>query len=100
MNVMEEAVAGVDVVMGVVGFEMLIFEIVMDMASGGDVGGRVIVLHVVGGEFRAGVADDHVAIGDVEVALAALRTARGEFGEFAFGTGEMDLLGLRPGWRA
>jgi len=99
MNVMEEAVAGVDVVMGVVGFEMLIFKIVMDMPGGGGVGGRVIVFNVVGGKFRAGVADDHVAIGDVQVALAALRTARGEFGEFALGAGKVDLLGSRAGRR-
>jgi len=91
-DAMEEAVAGVDVVVGVVGFEMLIFEIVTDMAGGGDVGGGVVVFDMVGGEFGAGIADDHVAIGNVEVALAALRTAGGEFGEFAFSAGKMDLL--------
>jgi hypothetical protein len=89
--------AGVDVVVDVVDIKMLIFKVVVDVTDGGDIGGGVVVLDVVGGEPRAAVANDDVAIGDVQVALAALRTAGGEFGEFAFGSRKMQLLGAGGG---
>jgi len=92
---MEKAVAGADVVMGIVRVDVLIFEVIVNVAGGDDVGGGVVVLDVVGGEAGVAVGDDDVAVGDVEVALAALRTAGGNFRELALGAGEVRLL--RPG---
>ena len=94
VGVVEKAVAGVDVVVGVIGVEVLIFEVVVNVAGSDDVGGGVVVLDVVGGEAGLAVDDDDVAIGDVEVALAALRTAGGDFRELPLGAGKMrGLLG-------
>jgi len=78
---------------------VLIFEIVVNVPGGGDVGGSVVVFDVVGG--KAGVAVDHddVAVGDIEVALAALWTAGGDFGKLAFAAGQVCLLRTSSSWR-
>lgn len=95
MHVMEETVAGADVVMRVVSIEMLIFEVVFHVAGGDDLGSRVIVLNVVGGKTGVAIDDHDVVVREVQVALAALRTAGRDFGELAFGVGEVGLL-----WRS
>jgi len=51
------------------------------------IGGRVVIFDMVRGEAGVAVEDDDVAVGDVQVALAALRAAGGDFCQLALGAG-------------
>jgi hypothetical protein len=79
---------------GFIGFEMLVFEIVLDVAAGKSFGGLVVVFDMIGAETLAGVMNVDVIVGDEEIALPALRAFGGKLGDTAFGRGRMDLLGL------
>ncbi len=70
----EGAAAGADVVMGFVGFDVLIFVVVDDVAAREGFVGLVVVLHVVGAEALISVMNVDGAIGGGDVALAGLRT--------------------------
>src|SRR5882672_7381990 len=93
-DVGEGATAGAHVVMGFIGFEMLIFEVVLDVAAGESFRSLVVVLDVIGTQALAGVMDINVIVSDEEIALAALRAFGGKLGNTAFGRGWTDLLGL------
>jgi hypothetical protein len=91
-DVQESAATRADVVVGVVGFEMLILEVVLDMAASQSFGGLVVVFDVIGAQTLAGVADVDIIVCDEEIAFAALGSIRGKLGDTAFGGGRMDLL--------
>jgi hypothetical protein len=93
-DVREGATAGAHVVMGFIGFEMLIFEVVLDVAAGESFRGLVVVFDVIGAQALAGVMDINVIVGDEQIALPALWALGGKLGDAAFGRGRTDLLGL------
>src|SRR5882762_4178882 len=80
--------------MGFIGFEMLIFEVVLDVAAGESFRGLVVVFDVIGTQALASVMDINVIVSDEEIALAALRAFGGKLGDAAFGCGWTDLLGV------
>jgi hypothetical protein len=93
-DVGEGATAGAHVVMGFIGFEMLIFEVVLDVAAGESFRGLVVVFDVIGAQALAGVMDINVIVGDEQIALPALRALGGKLGDTALSRGGTDLLGL------
>jgi len=76
---------------------MLIIEIVLDVAAGEGFGGLVVVFDVIGAQALVGVMDIDIVVGDEEIALAALGTFGGKFGDAAFGLGRAALLGHGTG---
>src|SRR5258705_11946575 len=80
--------------MGFIGFEMLIFEVVLDVAAGESFRGLVVVFDVIGTQALAGVMDINVIVGDEQIALPALRALGGKLGDTAFGGGGTDLFGV------
>ena len=80
--------------MGFIGFEMLIFEVVLDVAAGESFRGLVVVFDVIGTQALASVMDINVIVSDEEIALAALRALGGKLGDTALGRGWTDLLGV------
>jgi len=91
-NVAKRAAAGADVVMGFLGFEVLIFEVVSHVAARESFRGLIVVLDVISAQALAGVVDIDVVVGDKEIALAALRAVRRKLGDAALGSGPADLL--------
>jgi len=82
--------------MDFVGFEMLIFVIVNNVAAGDGFGSFVVVLDVIGLQARVAIVQIDVAIGDIEVALALLLLG-GEVRDAAFGGRQANLLGVERG---
>ena len=74
-NVGEGAAAGADVVVGFVGFEVLIFVVENNVAARDGFVGLVVVLDVVGAEALIAVVNVNGAVGGGDVALARLRAA-------------------------
>ena len=93
-HVGEGAAAGADVVVGFVGFDVLIFIVEDDVAARDGFVGLVVVFDVVGAEALIAVVNVDGAFGGGDVALAGLRADRGEVGDAAFG-GLTDFLGAR-----
>ncbi len=62
--------------MGFVGFEMLILEVVLDMAASQRLGSLVVVFDVIGAQTLAGVTDVDIIVCDEEIAFAALGSIR------------------------
>jgi len=80
--------------MGLLGFQVLIFEVILDMTAREGLGGLVVVFDVVGAQALAGVMNIDVIVGDEEIALPALRTLGGKLGDTALGCGGAGLLGF------
>src|SRR6266436_975322 len=95
VDVAEEAAAGADVVMGFVAIEMLIFVIELHMAASNGLRRLVVVFDVVGAQAQSSIADVYVAVRDVEVALAALRSGGRKLGDAALAGGQANLLWTR-----
>ncbi len=72
-DVGEGATAGAHVVVGFIGLEVLILEVVLDVAARESFRGLVVVFDVVGAQALAGVMNIDVVVGDEEIALPALR---------------------------
>ena len=70
---MKEAVAGADVVMGFIGFEVLVAVIELNVAGSGAFVGLPVVFDVVGAKTGVRVVNVHVAVSGRDVAFAALR---------------------------
>jgi hypothetical protein len=71
---------------------MLVFEIKLDVAGSKGLIGGVVIFDVVCAETQFTIAEVYVAIGNVEIALAALRTGGGKLSDAAFLGGKMKLL--------
>jgi len=71
---------------------MLVFEIELNVAGGKGLIRSVVVFDVVSAETQITIAEVHVAIGNVEIPLATLRTGGGKLGDAAFFGGKMNLL--------
>jgi len=84
--------------MGFIGFEVLIFEVVLDVAAREGFRGLVVVFDVIGAQALAGVMDINVIVGDEQIALPALRALGGKLSDTALGRGGTDLLGLCGAW--
>src|SRR4029077_11058644 len=91
-GVEKRAASSADVVVGFLGFEVLIFEVVSYVAARERFRGLIVVLDVIGAQALAGVVDVDIVVGDKEIARTALRAVRREFGDTAFGSGPVDLL--------
>ncbi len=91
-NVDKRAAAGADVVVGFLGFEMLIFEVVSDVATRERLICVVVVLDVIRSQALTGVVDVDVVVGDEEISLAALRALSRKLGDTTLGSGRADLL--------
>ena len=70
---MKEAVAGADVVMGFIGFEVLVALIELNVPGSGGFVGLPVVFDVVGAKTGVRVVNVHVAVSGRDVAFAALR---------------------------
>ena len=84
-TLVESAAAGADVVMRLVGLQVLILVVEHHVAAGHRFVGLLVVLHVIGLQPLVGVVNVHGAIGDGQVALAFLRAAGGKLGHAALG---------------
>ena len=69
---MKEAVAGADVVMGFIGFEVLVAVIELHVAGSGGFVSLPVVFDVVGAKTGFRVLNVHVAVSGGDVAFAAL----------------------------
>ena len=93
-HVGEGAAAGADVVVGFVGFEVLILVVENDVAARDRFVGLVVVLDVVGAQALVAVVNVDGAVGGGDVALASLRSARRKLGDAPFAR-LTNLLGVR-----
>ena len=93
-DVGEGAAAGADVVMGFIGFEMLIFVIEDDVAARHRFVGLIVVFDVIGAEALIAVMDVDGVFGGGDVALVCLWAGGGDLGDAAFGRLTV-LLGTR-----
>ena len=90
-NVEKRAAAGADVIVRFIRFEMLIFEIILHVATCEGFVSVIVVFDVIGAKTLPGVVDIDIVIGDEEIALVALRALGGKLGDAAFG-GRADFL--------
>ena len=90
-NVVEKAVAGADVVVRFVGFEVLVVVVELNVAGGDGFEGLPVEFNVVGAKTGVPVMDVDVSIGGGDVAAAALRF-RFQVGNAAFGGRKTNLL--------
>jgi hypothetical protein len=87
-NIVKKAVAGADVVVRFVGFEMFVVVVQQDVASGDGFVVSIVVFDVVGPETRASIVNVHVAVSGGDFALAGLC--------FRFEVGDAAFAGRRP----
>ena len=89
---MEYAAGRADVVLGFVRFDVLVLVIELDVAACHGVVSLIVVLDVVRAQPHIFVTNVHVAVGNIQISLAALRTARGKFGDAPFPRRKVGLL--------
>src|SRR5712664_3483057 len=97
-NVVKEAVAGADVVMSFIGFEVLVAVVQLDVAGRGGFVRLAVVFDVVGAKSGVPEVNVHLAFSRGDVAFAALRF-RFQICDSAFGGGSGSLLGGGAAWR-
>lgn len=93
VNVCKNAVAGADVVVSLIGFEVLVVVIEADMAATDGFGGLFVVFDMVGLEALVAVVNVNIAIGDEEVAAFLLWAAGPDLYIAGFGGMQGGLLG-------
>src|SRR6266403_791701 len=97
-NIVKEAMAGADVVVRFLGFEVLGTVIEKNVAAGGGFIGFDVVFDVIGAKTAIAVMNIHVAVGGGQIAFAALRLGF-QICDPAFGGRETGLLSVGGAWR-
>ncbi len=92
MDVRKNAVAGADVVVGFIGFKMLVVVIEADVAASDGFGGLLVVFDMVGLEALVAVMNVDVIVGNKEVAALLLGATGPDFDIAGFGGVQGGLL--------